>query len=83
MLNVAFKAAAQHLSILLKACHVAFCCEAFLVHTERTVKVQQKQSQDDDAEQAVDDTAEAVQDGVDQAADAAQEGFDQFAEGKS
>lgn len=35
-----------------------------------------------DAEQAVDDTAEAVEGGVDQAADAAQEGLDQLAEGK-
>ena len=31
-----------------------------------------------DAEQAVDDSAEAVEDGVDQAADAAQKGFDQI-----
>lgn len=50
---------------------------------ERTVKVQQKGNNRGDAEQAVDDSAEAVQDGVDQAADAAQKGFDQFADGVS
>lgn len=54
-----------------------------VVHTERTVKVQQKGNNRGDAEQAVDDSAEAVEDGVDQAADAAQQGFDQFADGKS
>lgn len=47
------------------------------------MKVQQKGNNRGDAEQAVDDSADAVQDGVDQAADAAQKGFDQFADGKS
>ena len=73
----------QHLPKFPNTCHVTFCGEALFVHIERTVKVQQKQSREDDAEQAVDDTAEAVQDGVDQAADAASEGFDQLADGKS
>lgn len=57
-------------------CHVAHCGKAFFVDTERTVKVQKTQTQEDDAEQAVDD-------GVDQAADAASKGLDQLADGES
>ena len=59
------------------------------MHTVRKVKVPAKdQSRRSGTEsrangdKALDDAADAVQDGVDQAEDAAQEGLDQLAEGK-
>ena len=60
------------------------------MHTVRKVKVpakdQSRRSKDTesraDADKAVDDAADAVQDGVDQAEDFAQEGLDQLAEGR-
>lgn len=69
LLNLESLVAVQHLLMFLTVWHVACCGKAFFVHTERTVKVQQKQSQGDDAEQAIDDTSEAVQDGIDQVAE--------------
>ncbi len=48
---------------------------------EQSRRLQEAETQAD-AEAAIDDTTEAVQEGVDQAADAAQEVTDQVAEGE-